>query len=114
MHHSEEHFARLARSARRVPDDASSDELPPALATSTLALLRAAGKVRVISPWERLAPGAVALAAIAAAIFVFSSTRTSQSPPHMTTIACPPRGRLPVSTPAHPNKKIANARWATS
>src|SRR5262249_10654583 len=32
----------------------------------------------------------------------------------MMTIVCPPPGRLPVSTRAHPNRESVNARCATS
>ena len=56
--------------------------------------------LRLIGAFARCARGAAALC-------------TSPSF-RITTIVCPPPGRLPVSTRAHPNRKSVNARCATS
>jgi hypothetical protein len=61
---------RLARLARRAPDDDSADAMPPALPTLVLRQLRA-DQPQAISPWEWLSWRALPLAAAMAAVCVF-------------------------------------------
>ena len=79
MHSAEKLFARLARLSRRVPEDAPSHELPPALATRVLARLRA-DELAPASPWERLSIRALPLGAAAAVICLYFGSRTTEVP----------------------------------
>lgn len=80
----EDPFLRLTRLARRAPGHVF-DELPPGLATRVLAQLRAEAAVEGVSLWERLSLASLPFAAGAAALCVFATHTTQQSPPRADT-----------------------------
>lgn len=70
MSHPDDQFSRLARLARRAPEEAPPAELPVALATRVLAQLSGDDRP-AISAWEWLSLRALPVAAALTAGFVF-------------------------------------------